>query len=124
MPARITLTATAGPLIGRHFDFDARTVCTVGRSQDCLLHLPSNPHDLTASRHHCEIVLDAPEVFVRDLGSTNGTYVNGSAVGRDWPGQPLHEGDNLRVGSNTFHVSFKDAPDRKAACASSCETCR
>jgi pSer/pThr/pTyr-binding forkhead associated (FHA) protein len=124
MSARITLTATAGPLIGRHFDFDTPTVCTVGRSKDCLLRLPNTPTALTASRHHCEIIIDPPEVAVRDLGSTNGTYLNGAEVSRQPPGQLLHDGDRLRVGSSSFHVSFKDAPDRKAARSGSCETCR
>jgi pSer/pThr/pTyr-binding forkhead associated (FHA) protein len=63
-------------------------------------------------------------VAVRDLGSTNGTYLNGVAISRQPPGQLLHDGDSLRVGSSTFHVSFNDTPERKAVCCGSCETCR
>ena len=108
MPARITLIATTGPLAGRQFRFEGRTVCTVGRSHDCLLQLPSKAGDLTASRRHCEIIVEPPEVTVRDLGSTNGTYLNGAAVGRQRPGQLLHDGDSLRVGNSIFRVTVEE----------------
>jgi pSer/pThr/pTyr-binding forkhead associated (FHA) protein len=124
MSARITLTATAGPLIGRHFSYDAPILCTIGRSHDCVLQLPNNPADLSASRHHCEIVLDEPEAAVRDLGSTNGTYVNGAEVGGLPPGRLLHDGDRLRVGSSVFHVTVESVPDQWAVCSSKCETHR
>jgi pSer/pThr/pTyr-binding forkhead associated (FHA) protein len=118
MPARVMLIATAGPLTGQRFTFDGPTVCTVGRSPDCLLHLPSDPDDLTTSRHHCELVIEPPAVSVRDLNSRNGTYVNGESIGRRPPGaepempvdltaQPLHNGDTLRVGRNVFRVTVR-----------------
>jgi pSer/pThr/pTyr-binding forkhead associated (FHA) protein len=69
------------------------------------------------SRHHCVLELDPSGVWVRDLGSRNGTYVNGSIIGQRPPEQPpedsdpstfmaheLHEGDEIRVGSTVFRL--------------------
>lgn len=44
----------------------------IGRGNDCHLR-PASPH---VSRRHCEIVVEGQRVTVRDLASTNGTYVN------------------------------------------------
>jgi pSer/pThr/pTyr-binding forkhead associated (FHA) protein len=123
MPARITLIATEGPLEGQEFIFDARAVCTVGRSHDCGVQLPNGPSDLSASRHHCELDIDPPHVWIRDLGSRNGTYVNGEAIGRhprqgrpgegteaDRPGWDLHDGDSIRMGRNIFRVGVVADP--------------
>ena len=46
------------------------------------------------SREHCEFVHEGNEVLVRDLGSTNGTYVNGSRV----KSARLKEGDTVILG--------------------------
>ena len=120
MAARFMLIATAGPLAGQKFVFDGHTVCTVGRSPDCLVHLPGDPDNLTASRHHCELVINPPEVLVRDLNSRNGTFVNGESIGRrsvgaepevpapaDSTSYPLRNGDSLRVGRHVFRVSVR-----------------
>lgn len=71
----------------------------IGRSADkdiCL-------RDLTVSNAHAKIVRDGGAYRVRDLGSTNGTYVNGELV-RD---APLHDGDVCRVGNT--EIVFVDA---------------
>src|SRR5258708_1552095 len=69
-----------GPRRAAQCALGARTACPRGPPGDGLGHLPSALGDRTASRRHCEIVVDPPEVAVRDLGSTNGTFVNGVAV--------------------------------------------
>jgi FHA domain-containing protein len=50
--------------------------------------------DSTVSGHHCEIVVLNEDVFVRDVGSTNGTFINGQRVSEAalLPGQRLHVG--------------------------------
>ena len=71
----------------------------IGRSPECDLR-PSCPR---VSRVHCELILRDGSVTVRDLGSTNGTFVNG-----DWvPGERrLISGDKLSVGLCLFEVLF------------------
>ncbi len=117
MSTKVKLTVTAGKLRGREFVFGDRTTCTVGRAGDCYLQFPDEYQ--TVSRHHCVLEINPPEVCVRDIGSRNGTYVNGVMIGqRDscqpveeaawmrWPECPLHEGDEVRVGDMALRVEI------------------
>jgi len=74
---RVTLHVVAGPQTGRVFTFDQHDTFMVGRSEDSHFCLP---HDRYFSRHHCIIEIAPPQAFLRDLGSTNGTFVNGVRV--------------------------------------------
>jgi len=62
----------------------------LGRAPDCDVVLPS-PH---VSRYHAELVVDAGGARLRDLGSTNGTTVDGQPAG----GEPLRPGAQLSFG--------------------------
>lgn len=64
---------------------------TLGRSPSCELALPS----ALASRHHAVVGRIGKVVFVRDLGSTNGTFVNGQAVNGE---HVLEPGDQIEIG--------------------------
>jgi hypothetical protein len=57
---------------GRVYEF-ALLKTTVGRGDHNTLAI----HDASVSQTHCEVLVFGPEVIVRDLGSTNGTFVNG-----------------------------------------------
>lgn len=126
MSAKVKFTVTAGKLRGREFVFGDRTTCTVGRAGDCYLQLPDDYR--TVSRHHCVLEIDPPEVRVRDIGSRNGTFVNGVKIGQRagrqdpeeaarmrWPERPLHEGDEVRVGDTALRVDVL-APAAGPAC--------
>jgi pSer/pThr/pTyr-binding forkhead associated (FHA) protein len=66
----------------------------IGRSRSCNLRLPS----ADASRRHAEIV-GTPDGFVlRDLRSTNGTFVNGERVEE----RALRPGDRIQIGGDTI----------------------
>jgi pSer/pThr/pTyr-binding forkhead associated (FHA) protein len=115
MATGVKLVVTCGPLKGREFVFANRTFCTVGRDPGCLLRLKTDPPDPTVSRRHCLLDIDPPYVSVFDLGSRNGTFVNGARLGgRDRatglvpPGIPLEaevkDGDVVRVGETGFRV--------------------
>ena len=66
----------------------------IGRSRNCDLRLSSSD----ASRRHAEICFTADGYVVRDLGSTNGTFVNGEQV-REHVLQP---GDRIQIATSTI----------------------
>lgn len=76
----------------------------IGREQDCHL----RPNSDSVSRHHCVITVDDFTVHVRDLGSSNGTFLNNiRLVGL----REAKNGDRLRIGSLEFEiVARKGAP--------------
>ena len=117
MNARVTLTVVQGVQPGREYDFDGRMICTVGRAGDCSLQLPNDFIHLDVSRHHCLLDVDPPHVRVRDLGSRNGTYVNGEKIGQrpsdtspeeadlsQFEAYDLKDGDVIRVGNAVLLV--------------------
>ena len=60
------------------------------------------PKDLALSRDHFQVDNQPPLCHLIDLGSTNGTKVNGLRVGR----VVLREGDEIEAGDSEFIVSF------------------
>jgi diguanylate cyclase len=66
-------------------------VVEIGRDATCGLSL----NDSSVSRRHARVHADGSEFSVEDLGSRNGTFVNGRQVTRE----PLHPGDRLEVGT-------------------------
>ena len=74
----------------------------VGREQDCQL----RPSSESVSRHHCVFTMDEFSVRLRDLGSTNGTFVNGQRV----QGQAiLQPGDRILIGKLEFEIAIHDS---------------
>lgn len=69
---------------------------TIGRSRDNSIVLD----DMLVSRHHVRITADNDGLLLEDLGSRNGTFVNGRRVDQ----AHLHEGDRLGIGSAVFEV--------------------
>jgi hypothetical protein len=61
--------------------------------------------DLGVSRHQARLVRQNGGFAVVDVGSTNGTYVNGHAVPYNQP-MPLHDGDTLSFGALNTHVAI------------------
>jgi hypothetical protein len=66
----------------------------IGRAPECDIELA----DATVSRRHAEIVRDGDAWFIRDLGSSNGTKLNGAGV----VDQILNDGDEIRLGAVTL----------------------
>jgi pSer/pThr/pTyr-binding forkhead associated (FHA) protein len=67
----------------------------IGRGQDSSFRLP----DTGVSRRHLEIRWDGHTATLSDLGSTNGTTVNGNPVQAPWQ---LSDGDVIRVGHSSL----------------------
>jgi eukaryotic-like serine/threonine-protein kinase len=99
--------------------YDEPRVCVIGRARDCDIRLPLDPPFQAISRHHCLLEIDPPSVRVRDLRSTNGTYVNGTKIGAqapsrspilecpkvdDCPATELHNGDEVGFAVAAFRI--------------------
>jgi transcriptional regulator with PAS, ATPase and Fis domain len=80
---------------GREF-VSASDRAVIGTAEGCDLRLD----DRTVSRFHCEVSVRDGRAFVRDLGSKNGTLVDGVSVVE----AHLHDGARLGVGHTTMHV--------------------
>ena len=79
-----------------------KPVSVLGRSKNSDVRLPLP--DVT--RTHAEITLTDNGPVIRDLGSLNGTYVNGKRVEQS----ELKNGDLIRIGSFTFLVELPETP--------------
>ncbi len=117
MPAKIVLTITQGQLSGTQYVYEEREVCTIGRHKDCNVRLPSDAAHAQVSRYHCLLDINPPAIRVRDLGSGNGTYVNGQRIGSqqksanqdaDRLERDLVDGDLLQIGYTAFEVKIED----------------
>ncbi|MGD9856670.1 MAG: FHA domain-containing protein [Planctomycetaceae bacterium] len=82
----------------------------IGREEDCHL----RPNSDLVSRHHCVFKLDDYSLRVRDLGSTNGTLVNGERLHGE---AILSTGDRVCVGKLEFEVAIGAAAARKVGVA-------
>src|SRR5579871_2367311 len=73
----------------------------IGREEDCQL----RPNSDLVSRHHCVFTVDDFTVRLRDLGSTNGTFVNDERL----TGQVvLKAGDRVSVGKLSFEIVVRE----------------
>jgi pSer/pThr/pTyr-binding forkhead associated (FHA) protein len=101
-PVGVTLRCTAGSLAGESLTVDTEVV--LGRDQSELGQLRG---DHRLSRRHARVFFDdAGRPMVEDLGSTNGTWVNGERLTGP---RLLATGDELRAGQTTFEVEVPPA---------------
>lgn len=82
---------------GQTFDLDDEL--TIGRASGCGV---SMPDDIYASTLHACLFRHNEQLWVEDLGSTNGTYINSEKIAQ---AQRLGKGDVLQVGSTVFEVT-------------------
>lgn len=75
---------------------------TIGRLDDNSFQIAEG----SVSSHHCEILLRGKDVVVKDLGSTNGTFVNGERVATE---SALKPGQILRLGQIEMRLETGDA---------------
>ena len=116
----VKLQVTSGPLRGNEYVFNRPSACMIGRAQDCDIQVSSENEDREVSRHHCLLEFIPPTVRLCDLGSTNGTFVNGERVGPRGPNArdelsqvgpfevELKNGDEVRLGKTILRVSVDD----------------
>ncbi|MDP5016953.1 MAG: serine/threonine-protein kinase [Dolichospermum sp.] len=119
MSSTITLTITQGKLSGQQYIFESRSTFIIGRNDDCNLQIAHNV-DMTISRYHCLLDINPPDIRVRDLGSLNGTFVNGKKIGQRQREQPakeaiklnfpeynLQDGDEIQLGDILFKITVE-----------------
>ena len=89
------------PIIGERF--------VIGRADDCHL----KPRSELISRYHCEIFLKDGDVFVRDMGSKNGVFLNTERIA---DATVVKNGDKLVIGPLDFFINIAvDMKSQKAA---------
>src|SRR4051812_33580436 len=91
--ARLRVDQALGLSAGSAYDLSGGAV--LGRSADADIVL----EDHFSSGRHARLVPHGDAVVLEDLGSTNGTYLNGEPLSGP---QPLHDGDRIRIGDSEF----------------------
>jgi len=118
MSGKIKLTVAQGADQEKELVFQNPTRSVVGRADDCEIRIPRDAIHMDVSRHHCMFEIDPPTLKVRDLGSKNGTFVNGEKIGErrfdelppdaGWdqlPSKELKEGDEVKIGHTLIRVA-------------------
>ena len=75
----------------------------LGRRPDCDLCIPLQ----VVSRRHCQLSQETNALKIRDLQSSNGTFINGSKVQTEAQAKP---GDRIQIGPLTFTVQIDGQP--------------
>lgn len=87
------LTFIHGPRLGQLFALEKKEI-VIGRSPDCDLWI----EDSAISRKHFKILVQGQNIRIKDLGSTNGTYVNGDYIEES----VLNDGDKIQISRETI----------------------
>ncbi len=88
-------------LTGRSIELKSERT-TIGRVEDNMFQIA----EPSVSSHHCEVYLKDNTFVVKDLGSTNGTYIEGSQVTES----PLKPGQTLRLGQVELRLDDGTTP--------------
>ena len=91
--ARLVVVSAPGMREGESWDLDADLLLGRGTAAHVVL------NDSYSSSRHARLVPQGDAVVLEDLGSTNGTYLNGEPLTGP---QPLHDGDRIRIGDSEF----------------------
>ena len=113
----VSLSVTKGPAKGKVFTFTEHDTFLFGRMPDCHAKFPD---DTQVSRHHFILEACPPKASLRDLGSLNGTHVNGKKWGgrkkdetpeegakHQFPVVDLKDGDKITVGQTDLSVTIE-----------------
>jgi hypothetical protein len=91
--ALLRVDSAAGLRGGSAYDLSEGALLGRGDGADIRL------EDTFASTRHARLVVQGDVIVLEDLGSTNGTYLNGEPLHGP---QPLHAGDRIRIGDSEF----------------------
>jgi len=91
----------SGKYQGGEFPLPPSKELVVGRSSELDMVLVED----MVSRRHAKITVTGDQIFIQDLGSTNGTFVNGEKIKR----ARLQEGDRILIGTSIIKLVAADA---------------
>ena len=102
----VKLVVLSGGLTGRTHELKADKT-TVGRLEDNMFQI----EEPSVSSHHCEVLLSGGTVKIRDLNSTNGSFINGEKITE----AVFKPGQTLRLGQVELRLDTGDAASAPAA---------
>lgn len=97
--SRLSLILTSGLVAGTQFSLNVGASAVAGRSKSVAIFVGD---DREASREHCRFEMTASGGYVEDLGSRNGTLLNGQHIGRAL----LQDGDVVSVGLSMLTIRY------------------
>ncbi len=100
-----SLVFVAGPIAGRRYALEAGEY-VIGRRSDCQIFVP----DMRVSRQHARVVAKGDAWCLEDLGSNNGTYINGARLIETLP---IRANDEITIADNRIRVEADGGEDRK-----------
>ncbi len=100
----VILEAVSGPILGRRIEVGGGSIVRIGRTGKSDYAIAEDGY---LSGLHFAVECDGTQCRIRDLGSSNGTFVNGSRITE----QVVGEGDSVVAGGSTFHVHVDQAPE-------------
>ncbi len=98
----VRIAVEAGPNVGAVVTWGQTGSYLIGRAPHAQLALL---HDILASLEHCRIEIQPQGCLIRDLGSRQGTVLNGNSVTQS----PLRSGDKIQVGMSRLAITISDA---------------
>jgi predicted component of type VI protein secretion system len=99
------LVFRSGPYAGKSVSLPVGKAIVVGRNRDIDLPLP----DLKLSRRHCQIMVqEGGDVLVKDLNSTNGTFLNGGRIIEE---MPVNAFDRIVIGDTEMELQATERND-------------
>jgi FHA domain len=110
MPAQFQVVMRSGPNVGKVYPLELEDI-SIGRDTGNTIAI----NDAEISRRHARLALHGSAYVIQDLGSTNGTFVNGVRVTGT---QVLNPGDTISFGEN-ISLSYEAAYDANATVISS-----
>jgi len=116
MPGKIVIKIITGPLSGKEMIFDRYETIMLGRLPECHISISD---DQSISRYHFMLEINPPLAKLKDLGSLNGTWVNGIQLGGRHKSEnssqhinkkevALNDGDKIEVGNTIIEVRIKE----------------
>jgi hypothetical protein len=100
----VILEAVSGPVLGRRIEVRGGSIVRFGRTGKSDYAIAEDGY---LSSLHFSVECDGTQCRIRDLGSSNGTFVNGSRI----TDQVVREGDSVVAGGSTFRIHFDLLPE-------------